>query len=527
MKNIKRFQFYEYSKDNFLTHFDSHTQQILYLERYISELKAKTILREQKYFDRDYLAEFASFYSVSSKGYPNICERLHFFSKNINRRTLIAASGGSPRTLKRLQDAYLGFIVKRPIPAAPLGRTVLKWYPDKFEDTTPRVSASSRKNFVHIAGVELYVEGLAWQQQDSGVGACATVSLWSMFQSSAFDDHHAIPTTAEITQSAHKKYSFGLRMFPSKGLNIYQVYEVINERDLVPLICEGDVRDLHHRTTIGFSKERFASTCAAFIRSGYPVLIVGNLRVSSGEWAEHAICNVGFRSCVPSGGNSSMPNLAESNIKYLYVHDDNLGPNVRVRIDTNPNSVVSLHLEAPPSRHGKSQPSSPIDDNYGPFVPTELIVAANNDIRTDLDTLHKAALKHATYIGNLLNYRANLQNRNKLAFAVSSRFFRISDYLGAELQDRLGGSSSDARKVLSAVRMGLTEDVNPMSLHIAVVRIGLTDSTILADILYDTTDSDRNRPIFAHVAYDKHTAEIIQFLKNERIDDYGVCVRAY
>ena len=529
MTKNQRFQFCEYSKDNFLTLFDRHTRQTLYLERYISELQAKTILREPKYFDRDYLAEFASFYSVSSKGYPNICERLHFFAENVSRRTLTAAAGGSQSALKRLQRAYIGFIVKRPIPAAPLGRTVLKWYLDKFVDTTPRVSASSRKNFVHIAGVELYVEGLAWQQQDSGVGACATVSLWSMFQSSAFDDHHAVPTTAEITQAAHKRHSFGSRMFPSKGLNIIQVYEVINERNLVPLICEGDVRDSHRRT-IGFSKERFASTCAAFIRSNYPVLIVGILRTSSGAEAVHAICNVGFRSCIPSAGDPSIPNLAESNIKYLYVHDDNLGPNVRVRIDENPTSpisVVSLHLEAPPSRHGKSQPSSPIDDNYGNFVPTQLIVAANNDIRTNLDTLHRAALKHASNIGDLLNCLVNMQNRNRLAFAVSSRFFRISDYLGTELQDRLGGSSRNARKVLSAVRMRLAEDVNPMSLHIAVVRIGLNDSTILADILYDTTDSDRNRPIFAHVAYDKRITEVIQYLKIARNDDYGVCVRAY
>ena len=526
MTKNQRFQFYEYSKDNFLTHFDSHSQQILYLERYISELKAKTILREPKYFDRDYLAEFASFYSVSSKGYPNVCERLHFFAESVNRRTLTAAAGGSQSAQRRLQRTYIGFIVKRPIPAAPLGRTALKWYPDSSAETTPRVPVSSRKNFVHIAGVELYVEGLAWQQQDSGVSACATISLWSMFQSSAFDDHHAIPTTAEITQAAHKRHSSGSRMFPSKGLSIIQVYEVINDRDLVPLICEGDVKNSFGQT-IGFSKERFASTCAAFIRSNYPVLIVGMLRTSDGAEGAHAICNVGFRSCTPSAGDPYTPSLAESNIKFLYVHDDNVGPNVRVRIDTTPNSVVSLCLEAPPSRYGKSQPSSPIDNSYGPFVPTQLIVAANNDIRTDLDTLHKAALKHATYIGYLLNYFANMQNRNRLVFAVSSRFFRISDYLGTELQDRLGGSSRNARKVLSTVRMRLTEDVNPMSLHIAVVRIGRNDSTILADILYDTTDSDRNHPIFAHVAYDKHTAEAIKYLNEARIDDYGVCVRAY
>ena len=535
----QRLQFCKYSKHNFLKIFGPHTRQSLYLDRYINELDAKTILREPKYFDRDYLAEFASFYSVSSKGYPNICERLHFFAEKVSRRTLIAAAGGSRYAQKRLQNAYLGFIVKRPIPAAPLGRTVLKWYPDKSANTTPRVPASSRKNVVHIAGVELYVRGLAWQQQDSGVGACATVSLWSMLQSSAFDAHHAIPTTAEITQAAHKRHSFGSRMFPSKGLNIFQVYEVINERDLVPLICEGDVKNLNH-LTIGFSKDRFASTCAAFIRSGYPVLIVGSLRTSSDEGGgEHAICNVGFRSCISSAGDPSIPSLAESNIEYLYVHDDNLGPNVRVKIDEasinndsvsksiTAKSVVTLHPQGPSPRLAKSQSSSPIDGNYGIFIPTQLIVAANNDIRTDLDTLHRAALRHVSNIGDVINRIAEMYSLDKLAFAVSSRFFRISEYLGKELQDRLGGSSRDAKKVLSAVRLSLTENVNPMSLHIAVVRIGLNDSTILVDILYDTTDSDRNRPIFAHVAYSELVAEVIQDLEIARDDNYGVCIRAY
>ena len=65
-----------------------------------------------------------------------------------------------------------------------MGRTVLKWFPDKSAETTPRVLSSSRKYFVHIAGVELHVEGLAWQQQDTGVAACATISLWSMLHSS-------------------------------------------------------------------------------------------------------------------------------------------------------------------------------------------------------------------------------------------------------------------------------------------------------------------------------------------------------
>lgn len=538
MPRNQRLKFYAYTKDTFLSFFGLHSRQTQYLESYLSDLETKVILREPRYFDRDYLAEFSAFYSVSSKGYPNTCERLHFFSEKIVRRTLSAASGGSADAVKRMQAAYLGFIVRRPIPASPLGRTVLKWFPDKSAETTPRVLSSSRKYFVHIAGVELHVEGLAWQQQDTGVAACATISLWSMLHSSAFDDHHAIPTTADITQDAHRRHSFGTRIFPFRDLNILQIYEAIKERNLVPLITEGDEKDGQGQT-IGFSKDRFASTCAALIRSGYPVLIVGRLTTSEGAEG-HVICNVGFRSCIPSPGDPSIPDLADSNIKILYVHDDNVGPNVCLRIALatqmirdeskedamDAKQVVSLHPEAPGSRAGKSHSPS-LTNDYGDFVPTQLIVAAHSDIRTDPDTLHKTALRHGSNIAEVLNHLAGSHGLRRSALAVSSRFIRITDYLGSELQDRLGGSSSESRKVLSAVRLGLSEDVDPMSLHIAVVRISLDHATAMADILYDTTDSDRNHPIFAHVAYNKLTAILIQDLQTAGKDDYGVCVRAY
>ena len=384
----------------------------------------------------------------------------------------------------------------------------------------------------------MYVKGLAWQQQDSGVGACATISLWSMLHSSAFDDHHAIPTTADITRNAHKKHSYGTRVFPSKGLNILQIDEAIKEQGLIPLITEGDVKNLAGQT-IGFSRDRFSSTCSSFIRSGYPVLIVASLKTIVGV-EKHAICNVGFRSCVPSRGDPAIPDLADSNIEILYVHDDNLGPNVRLRIgvDTemirdwsktgamDARQVASLRPEAPPSRKRQSPSSSPTD-NYGTFIPTQLIVAAHSDIRTDPDTLHKAALRHVSDMAAIINHLAETNKLAKLSFAVSYRFIRVTDYLGPELESRLGGASKSSRKVLSSVRLALSENVNPMSLHIAVVRIGLADATILADILYDTTDSDRNHPIFAHVAYHDVVANTIEVLQAAQKGDYGVGVRAY
>lgn len=49
--------------------------------------------------------------------------------------------------------------------------------------------------------------------------------------------------------------------------------------------------------------------------------------------------------------------------------------------------------------------------------------------------------------------------------------------------------------------MSLVEEVGPMSLYIGIVRLADGNGPVI-DILYDTTDSDFNHPIFAAVAYD-------------------------
>src|SRR3990172_3640946 len=105
------------------------TRQVIYLRRYFSELHAAVVIEEPNYFDRDYLAEFSAFYSVSAAGYPNICRRLHFFAdSSVNRDLIVRAACGDGNAVKTLEASYLGFIVVRPIPAAPLGRTVVCWY---------------------------------------------------------------------------------------------------------------------------------------------------------------------------------------------------------------------------------------------------------------------------------------------------------------------------------------------------------------------------------------------------------------
>src|SRR4051812_10662122 len=254
--------------------------QIEYLRGYLRDLDVKTVLEEPYYFDRDYLSEFSAFYSVSARGYPNVCRRLHFFSgPPIDRAALEAAMGTTGSHLSSLQEHYCGFIVLRPIPGAPLGRTVLAHYRER-SPKTPRITTPARTYGVHIAGLRLEIKGLAWQQQDAAVSACATIALWTMLHSSAFDEHHAIPTTTAVTLSAHRTASMGARIFPSSGLKLHQIAEAIKEQGLTPLVVEADQTVSlpnadgyqHAQRLQYFTRSELARTAAMLIRSGYPVL---------------------------------------------------------------------------------------------------------------------------------------------------------------------------------------------------------------------------------------------------------------
>lgn len=492
------------------------TNQVAYLREYLRDLGVKSVVEEPNYFDRDYLAEFSAFYAISARGYPNICKRLHFFRASIERACLEAALGGDDDALRMMKSSYAGFSVIWPIPSAPLGRTVLALYPNDDDARPPRIFDPARDYKTHIGGIELVVSGLAWQQQDTGVAACATIGVWTMLHSSAFDEIHAIPTTADITKAAHKSASLGNRIFPSVGLTIFQLAEAIKEHGLSPVICQGDIK--HDG---GFSRERFASTCAAFIRSGYPVLVLGKF----GDGSGHAQCAVGFRDAPPHpDGPVSM---ADKAVDHLYIHDDNLGANVRFQITTTDVGRVFLKTDPPPPRYGGERQQSPTL-TYPELYPETLVVAVHNDLRTSPDCLHTAGTKMATLLSQILQHLGVDAPACNLVFG--SRFIALTDYCGGELGRTLSHDSS----ILARVRLALLEGCPPMSLHLGLVRISLADSTPFVDILFDTTDSDRNHPVFAHLSYSPLAAQIIEEILpplrgnlNIEIPEFGVAVRAF
>ena len=518
MRKPRALELHAFSTDDPLARLKRPGSQAAYLRRYLDDLGAATVLEEPYYFDRDYLAEFAAFYSTSAAGYPNVCRRLHYFSAEIDRPFIEAALGGDVAASETLQRTYLGFVVLRPIPGAPLGRTVLRWYPDRDRDTTPRIISPSRRYLAHVAGLRLQVDGLPWQQQDAAVGACATIALWSMLCSSAHDGHHALPTTAAITRAAHQTASLGQRVFPSDGLTIEQLCEAIKEHGLQPVVVPGDRRLGAGRA---FSVERFKASCSALLRSGFPVIITGLLRRRSGEsMGQHAVCGVGFRSAAPMPASPGTAEHQDSAIQFLYAHDDNLGPNVRLEIGSDADACVTLRPVAPVLATPPSLPDPTL--SHPEMIPSNLIVAVPEDLRMSPDSLHESGLLMTELLSWVLEQvAAKASHPPAPGLTVSTRIALLRDYLGQDLAQVLG---ADPRR-LAQTRLRLVEEVPPMSKHLGIVRAG-EGARPLFDVLYDTTDSIPNQPVYAHVVYEPALLPYLDVVAQSFAFDLGVRIVA-
>src|SRR5215510_3790435 len=147
--------------------------------RHLITINVSSYLVETRYIDRDYSSDYRRFYAQTFRTYDRHCKRVHFFACDIG--TILGHSDWSERrralqaTSKR---AYCGFCVVRPLPEAPIGRTVLraKGPAEADLDSVVTCRADVRAN---LLGAELDVTGTCFMQQDSRVGACAQVAIWT------------------------------------------------------------------------------------------------------------------------------------------------------------------------------------------------------------------------------------------------------------------------------------------------------------------------------------------------------------
>lgn len=311
-----------------------HSRQVSTIDGHLKELDCNLVVLESDYIDRDYMEDHSAFYARCLKAPKNSCERAHFFKlptpgsyagRSIQRKDVIDIRG----QLLDKKAAYLGYVVIRPLRAAPVGRTALA--PIRPED-----HPCLRSYDAHLHGIDLHVESIVFQQQDRAVSACATAALWSSLSRLGSMEHMASLSPAAITTMASAFNGAG-RVFPSDGLSIEQICRVVHAVGASPLVitCERD-----YQAALSYCGAALGSTLA-------PILLISAGGESEEIW--HAVTVVGSRStrvAPPSLAKNSAPAVFDKSraIRILYVHDDRIGPFVPALVSKNDHGGCSIDL---------------------------------------------------------------------------------------------------------------------------------------------------------------------------------------
>lgn len=183
------------------------------LIRHLITVNVSSYLLETRYIDRDYSSDYRRFYAQTFKTYDRHCQRVHFFAEDIEaivtkKPTWLERAKALQATSRR---SYRGFSVIRPLPGAPIGRTVV--YSEGPAGPGLELVVTCRAEIrANLLGAELDVTGTSFMQQDSRVGACAQVAIWAgarhMHQRYKYNwlsvadiTRLAAPTTAEEASS--------------------------------------------------------------------------------------------------------------------------------------------------------------------------------------------------------------------------------------------------------------------------------------------------------------------------------------
>lgn len=442
--------------------------QVTYLAQYLSALGCRAVIEEEHYIDRDYIEDLSLYYGRSLRNYPNHCRRLHFFSRAIGEaewRELLSHARREYETVRNeLNQCYLGFTVIRPLPGRPVGRTVLCSAGPQSTDGLRREFESLRSYTIHIAGIELQVTGIAFQQQDQGVSACATTAVWSAIHGVAVREHQRVPTPAELTQAASRYLLMNGRTLPSEGLAIQQICEAIRASDLAPALLPAS----------SVSVDRGALD--AYLRSGFPAVIAVLPYQATGGVEGHAVCALGAKigEIEPQADPSLNYRDGATALKAIYVHDDRIGPYAIARLL----SLTDQHGRVRTGFDLKWAGARPTDE--GRYLLHSIVVPVPNKVRLSVARLRIVG----QLVGQALGTAFPDFNRTT---TVRCRYARAVDYV----RELFSATVSD--RGLERLTSGTA-----MSRYIGVVEVTALDST-LADVILDCTEAVEHPSIIAVV----------------------------
>lgn len=475
---------------------DRPHKQLDYVEDYVraAQIGCRSIAIEDRYIDRDYMEDYSVFYSKSVHGYKNYCRRVHFFrlsaeavEQRLAELRLIAMEQGVDAYRQGCaefsEESYIGFSVIKPLDGCPVGRTVLRCFPENATNGEIRRFSCTRIYKAHLAGVELSVRGLAFQQQDLGVSACATTALWTAFHKMVDFENIALPTPASITALAARYSLPHGRAMPSEGLSIDQMCQAIQGVGLSPNLFRADRFDI--------ARGYLHSAC----NSGNPAVLIIETPTSS---SRHAITVTGMRvrsSHVPALIAPGFDDLAGDLIS-LYVHDDRYGTYLRANlVNDGGRAQLNIRLSRPPAV-----------DKWELWKLTHIIIPLHPKVRLSFSGLRDIARQLLQAIHSFQDAISGPGTSRPIMF--ETRILQSNAYIESVLLNA---------ENISVDKAAALTQLEPMPRYLGVVTVQ-GDQWGPIDFLVDTTSTERNVDCIGVLAKDvtsSQTGAIAKFLSTE------------
>lgn len=351
----------------------STKSHLSYFGDYFAAMGTKTIVVEHPYTDKDYTEDYASYYARCHEGYKKDCTRLHFFGTAFDHAMFDGAVAGNDEAIATLKRSYQGFIVVKPLPSTVVGRTCLRTYGNAGRVRSFPVLHTYK---AHLCGIELTVDSVPFQEQDTDVAACATSALWSALHCTGLLFQHHIPTPAEITEAAaaHQR-PFGRPLPAANGLTYGQMADALRSERLEPLLLKAN--DLLFL--------RIAAR--AYLDARVPCILIGQvgrgLRPNFQVLGAHAMTVTGFSlpASQPEPFGTTGCLFRATAVERLYAHDDQVGPFARLRFEAGSSLLGTSMLDPQTRTRG--------DINFGPEM---LIVPLYHKVRVPIETIVRSVV---------------------------------------------------------------------------------------------------------------------------------------
>jgi hypothetical protein len=317
--------------------------------------------------------------------------------------------------------------------------------------------------------------GLAFQQQDLGVSACATTALWSSLQTLRDPNEIGGVVPAQITKLASQyALPFG-RPMPSEGLSVDQMCMAVQSLGLAPNLLKTD----EYATGRGLL---YSVTCSGFAS----VLI---LEQPEGAHAV-AVAGMKLRSSRPwdsfIGDASAFIDDQGSDLLAVYVHDDRYGPYLRADLRKQGNN---LFLQIDATRDGK---------HVELWKLTHILVPSHAKIRLSLSTLRIIALRLCAAINRLRAAKSGVVAAAEAGSAITKPEFTVVfeatvernyEYTEKLMSNTEGLAKEELEKFLATVIL---------SRYVGVISLQ-AEYLGQVDVLVDTTSTQSNLHFLAVV----------------------------